>query len=347
MKTSKAIVSPLYSPISMNRRQERGPLSPRELRSRISRTKLSALRLATTLLFWWFTSFAGLSAAETPKTFATPQEAVRALNEAVTTTNRSALAALFGRDSEKLANPDSVQGAQELAEFAAAFNSTNHLTRESDTRMVLEVGPQAWPFPIPLVKAANGWQFDTAAGLDEIFNRRVGRNELDVLRVMRAYVEAQREYASRDRDGDEVLEYAQKISSSPGQTDGLYWPPDLNGEISPLGPGVARAQAEGYFSALPGSDDEPQPFHGYLFKILTRQGKHAPGGKYNYIINGNMIGGFALVAWPVEYGESGVMTFIVNQQGRVYERDLGLDTAKAVRKMKAYDPDSSWHPSVD
>jgi hypothetical protein len=304
-------------------------------------------RAPVLLLFLWFASSASLSAADAIKTFATPQEAVRALDDAVNTTNRAAFAVLFGPTSEKLANPDTVQGAQDLAEFTIAFNKTNHLARESDTRMVLEVGEQAWPFPIPIVKATNGWQFDTEAGLDEILNRRIGRNELNVLRVMRAYVEAQREYASRDRDGDEVLEYAQKISSSPGQTDGLYWPPDLNGEVSPLGPGVARAQGEGYFHPPPEADDEPQPFHGYLFKILTRQGKHAPGGKYDYIINGNMIGGFAMVAWPVEYGESGVMTFIVNQQGRVYQRDLGKDTTKIVPKMKDYDPDSSWHPSPD
>jgi hypothetical protein len=299
------------------------------------------------LLFLWLASSASLAAADAIKTFATPQEAVRALDDAVNTTNRAAFAVLFGPASEKLANPDTVQGAQDLAEFTTAFNKTNHLARESDTRMILEVGEQDWPFPIPIVKATNGWHFDTAAGLDEILNRRIGRNELDVLRVMRAYVEAQREYASRDRDGDEVLEYAQKISSSPGQTDGLYWSPDLNCEVSPLGPGVARAQGEGYFHPPPETDEEPQPFHGYLFKILTRQGKHAPGGKYDYIINGNMIGGFALVAWPVEYGESGVMTFIVNQQGRVYQRDVGKDTTKIVTKMKAYDPDSSWHPSSD
>jgi len=165
--------------------------------------------------------------------------------------------------------------------------------------------------------------------------------------VMRAYVDAQREYAGKDRDGDEVLEYAQKITSSPGQTDGLYWPPELNGETSPLGPLVAEAQGEGYFKQSPAADAGPRPFHGYLFKILTSQGKHAPGGKYSYIINGNMIGGFALMAWPARYGDSGVMTFIVNQQGRVYQKDLGKRTASIVKGMKAYDPDPSWQVSQD
>jgi hypothetical protein len=252
---------------------------------------------------------------------------------------------MFGPDSDGVVNPDSVQGEQEMADFAAAFNISNRLMQESDTRVILEVGPNAWPFPIPIVKVAQGWQFDTAAGLEEILNRRIGRNELDVLRVMRAVVMAQREYASRDRDGDSVLEYAQKFSSSPGQTDGLFWPPDLNGEISPLGPLMAYAQSEGYRAGPSSIGAEPRPFHGYLYKILTRQGKGTPGGKYNYVINGNMIGGFAVAAWPVEYGQSGVMTFIVNHQGKVYERDLGDETAKHARRLSTYNPDRSWRIS--
>ena len=163
---------------------------------------------------------------------------------------------------------------------------------------------------------------------------------------MRAYVAAQREYAEQDRDGDEVLEYAQKFMSAPGAKDGLYWPPDYDAEISPLGPLVGEAQSEGYMARSQG-EDAPEPFHGYFFKILTRQGQHAPGGKYNYIINGNMIGGFALVAWPADYGNSGIMTFIVNQQGRVYQKDLGPKTAKIAAKMKAYDPDETWSVSPD
>lgn len=283
----------------------------------------------------------------TAKAFNSPQQAVTALAEAVHTTNRSAFAALFGPEARRLVNPDTVQGARELAEFAAAFNATNRLVRDSDLRVILEVGDNGWPFPIPIIKTAAGWRFDTAAGVNEILNRRIGRNELAVLRVIRAYVEAQREYASRDRDGDEVLEFAQRIASSPGRTDGLFWPPHQNGEISPLGPLIAYAQTEGYFRDLSAPREQPQPFHGYLFKILTRQGKRAPGGKYDYIINGNMIGGFALLAWPAEYGDSGIMTFIVNQHGRIHQRDLGLDTVKLSRKIAAYDPDPSWRPSAD
>jgi hypothetical protein len=289
-----------------------------------------------------------LRADELGKAFATPAEAVSALDLAVNTTNRAEFAVLFGTESEDwLANPDTVQGARELADFSAAFNATNHLVHDSQTQLTLEVGTNDWPFPIPLVKTADGWRFDTEEGREEILNRRIGRNELDVLAAMRAYVDAQREYASKDRNGDQVLQYAQRIRSSPGKTDGLYWPTELNGEVSPLGPLVALAQGKGYFSKKSTADPGPQPFHGYFFKILTRQGKHAPGGKYDYIINGNMIGGFALVAWPAEYDESGIMTFIVNQQGRVYQKDLGEATSKIVRKMDAYDPDSSWRLSAD
>ena len=297
----------------------------------------------TCISLLWFLSTA--RAVEEAKAFDTPEQAVSALGEAVNKTNRAAFATLFGSEAETLANPDTVQGADELAAFAEAFNATNRLVRESDTLMTLEVGNNAWPFPIPLVKDADGWRFDTAAGLDEILNRRIGRNELDVLRVMRAYVAAQREYASRDRDNDEVLEYAQKIASSEGRMDGLFWPPDLNGEMSPLGPLVAYARMEGYSRS--GTNSQPRPFHGYLFKILTRQGDHAPGGAYDYVINGNMIGGFGLIAWPAGYGDSGVMTFIVNQQGRVYQRDLGPETATVVQGITAYDPGPGWKVSSD
>jgi len=279
-------------------------------------------------------------ATGSPKSFSTAQEAVNSLGQAVNATNRAALFDIFGPEAEWMANPDSVQGAGEMAKFAEAFNLTNRLVQESATRMTLEVGTNGWPFPIPLVKTNTGWIFDADAGREEILNRRIGRNELEALQVMRVYVDAQREYASRDRDGSSVLKFAQRLRSSPEKTDGLYWPPDLNGETSPLGPMVADAQGEGY--SLGKESEEPQPFHGYFFKILKEQGKHAPGGKYRYVINGNMIGGFAMVAWPAEYDESGVMTFIVNQQGKVYQKDLGPKTESIARKMKAYDPDPSW-----
>jgi hypothetical protein len=289
----------------------------------------------------------GVRAAEKSRTFATVEEAVTALISATTTKDNNALHAIFGPAGEDLENPDRVQSTNELSTFTASFNQAHRLRRESDSKYILEIGEDAWPFPVPLVKKDGQWFFDTDAGKQELLNRRIGKNELSALEVMRAYVDAQREYASRDRDGDGVLEYAQRIASKPGKTDGLYWPAEVTAEQSPLGPWVAEAQIEGYFGNTNNIPTGPEPFHGYLFKILTRQGGHAPGGKYDYIINGNMIGGFALVAWPAEYGESGVMTFIVNQQGRVYEKDLGTSTAKLVRKMQAYDPDPSWELSPD
>jgi hypothetical protein len=299
------------------------------------------------ILFLMLQVVLGAGAAETAKTFVTTDDAVAALRTAVKAQDPDALKSLFGSTVTNLENPDRVQATNDLSDFAEALQQKVRLIHHSSSNCVLEVGTNAWPFPIPLVRGGDGWFFDTAAGQEELLNRRIGKNELDVLEVMRAYVEAQREYASKDRDGDEVLEYAQRLASTPGTKDGLYWPTGPDGEVSPLGPFVAHAQAEGYFGDTPVDKHSPQPFHGYLFRILTRQGKHAPGGKYDYIINGNMIGGFALVAWPADYDQSGIMTFIVNQQGRVYQKDLGADTAKIAGKMSAYDPDASWSVSPD
>jgi hypothetical protein len=289
-----------------------------------------------------------VQAAEIGQTFPAPEAAVAALTAAVSTKDREALRGIFGPAEADIENPDQAQAAGELEHFAAALNATNLLVHESETRCVLEVGANSWPFPIPLVKAPDGgWYFDTAAGKEEILNRRVGRNELATLQSVRAYVAAQREYASRDRTGNEVLQYAQKIVSSSGLKDGLYWPADLDGELSPLGPQAAGAAAADHGKAGQEAGSAPVPFHGYYFKILTRQGKHAPGGKYNYVINGNMIGGFALVAWPAEYGNTGIMTFIVNQQGRVRQKDLGAKTGKLAPAIDEYDPDSTWQLSTD
>jgi len=286
-------------------------------------------------------------AADIGKTFATPQAAVEALAKAAKAKDREALRILFGLSADELVASDQVQATNELEQFVASFDATNRLVSASETTRFLEIGPNAWPFPIPVVKREGGWFFDTEAGKEELINRRIGKNELETLQTMRAYVQAQREYAARDRDGDEVLEYAQRLISTEGAKDGLYWPPDLDGELSPLGPLVARAQGQGYDVRSRGQGEADQPFHGYFFRVVTRQGKHAPGGKYDYLINGNMIGGFALVAWPAEYGESGIMTFIVNQQGRVYQRDLGEKTPKLASALKAYDPDATWAVSPD
>ena len=307
----------------------------------------ASLLLALTLAFPSSTHAA--NTAKTVRQFANPEAAVAALRLATATADTNALRDILGPGSEDLQNPDRIQATNELETFSAALAETNHLVRMSDSLVVLEVGDDLWPFPVPIAKKDGGWLFDTDIGKDELLNRRIGKNELTTLPVMRAYVDAQREYASSDHDGDGVLEYAQRLVSSPGKEDGLYWPPDLNGQLSPLGPLVAFAQAEGYSPELRDEETEVErgPYHGYYFKILTRQGKHAPGGKYGYVINGNMIAGFALVAWPAEYGTSGVMTFIVNQQGLVYQKDLGPKTSKLASRMGAYDPDPSWTLSPD
>ena len=286
------------------------------------------------------------AATDSARKFSSPEDALRALTAAVNDRDTNALAAIFGPAFSNVTSPEPAQAEEELTDFGKSLNTSNHLERVRQDRCILETGADRWPFPIPIVRTNNAWFFDTQAGKDELINRRIGRNELDTLQSVRAYADAQREYASKDHDGDQVLEFAQKLVSSPGARDGLYWPPDADGEMSPLGPFVASAQSEGYLRN-PGANNSPEPFHGYLFKILTRQGKNAPGGKYDYIINGKMIGGFALVAWPAQYGESGIMTFIVNQQGKVYQKDLGPKTSSIAQAMKEYNPDKSWTVSPD
>lgn len=276
--------------------------------------------------------------------FASPEDAVTALQKALSAKDRAGLKTIFGPDLTELVNPDLVQATNEFVTAATAINESHRVVDAGDGRMTLEYGNDKSSFPVPIVKKDGQWFFDTVAGKEELFNRRIGRNELAVLDIIRTYVQAQREYASADRDDDEVLEYAQKFGSSPGKRDGLYWPRSLDGTVSPLGPLVAEAERAGYTKK---QSDERIPFNGYYFRILTRQGKHAPGGAYDYVVNGNMIGGFALVAWPAEYDETGIMTFIVNQQGRVYQKDLGENSPKIATKMSSYDPDSSWHISAD
>ena len=207
--------------------------------------------------------------------------------------------------------------------------------------------PTAGPFPFRWCNRTGNGTSTSTAGKEEILNRRIGANELGAIQVCRAYVEAQREYASEDRNGDEVLEYAQHLRSTPGAHDGLYWSTRTGDELSPLGPLVAQARGEGYRHQNKILTEEQSPYHGYYFKILTRQGKHTPGGKYNYIINGHMIAGFALVAWPAEWGNTGVMTFIVNQEGKVYQKNLGPKTPSIAQAMTTYDPDKTWTLTAD
>ena len=285
------------------------------------------------------------ASAANEQTFASPQEAVNALVAAATNHDTNALHSIFGPEGHDLISPDVVQATEAFKMFVQRLTEKAQLVNHSDSNVTLEIGADGWPFPIPLVKQDGRWFFDTAAGREEILARRVGSGEMGAIDVCNAYVEAQREYASEDRMGDGVLAYAQFLRSTPDTHDGLFWPTNSGGELSPLGPLVAQARVEGYHRTAKMLDDEQAPYHGYYFKILTRQGKHAPGGKYNCIINGRMIAGFALVAWPAEWGNTGVMTFIVNQQGKVYQKNLGPKTAKIAKAITTYDPDDTWTPA--
>jgi hypothetical protein len=277
------------------------------------------------------------------QTFNSPDEAVSALVAAAKNHDTNAIHAIFGPAGHDLMSPDVVQATAEYNLFVQRLTEKTQLINNSDSNATLQLGADGWPFPIPLVKQDGKWFFDTVAGATEILNRRIGMNELGAIDVCHTYVDAQREYAGEDRLGDGVLAYAQFLKSSPGKHDGLFWPTNQTGdELSPLGPLIAQARGEGYQHTATMLNEESAPYHGYYFEIMTRQGKHAPGGKYSYLINGRMIAGFALVAWPAKWGNTGVMTFIVNQQGKVYQKNLGPKTVKIAGDMTTYDPDPSW-----
>jgi hypothetical protein len=272
------------------------------------------------------------------QTFATPEAAVDALQAALKANDEAALTVIFGdRHKEMTDSGDAAQNAVARAKAAEALATFRVLDSRGEDRRVLLMGANAWPMPIPLVKTGNAWRFATEQGVDELLNRRIGGNERNAIYVLRAYVDAQRQYAAVDRDGDDVRQYAQKLASTPGKHDGLYWPADAakGEEESPFGPLIAASSA--YFKGHQKGD----PYRGYHFRILTRQGKGAPGGAYSYVINGRMIAGFAMVAYPHDHGASGVMSFIVNHNGKVYERNLGPNTEKAVAKMTSFDP-AGW-----
>ena len=272
--------------------------------------------------------------------FPTPDAAVKALQQAVKANDRTALRSLFGPGEDQLRSGDRVQDAENAAHFAAALTQMCHYSHQGADKVVLNIGAEDWPFPIPLVRRNHTWYFDTDAGKQEIIDRHIGEDELAAIRLCHEYVQAQKEYASEDRDGSDVLKYAALLKSTPGKKDGLYWEPTAPDDQSPLGPLVAEARTEGYEARKAGA--APRPFHGYFFKILTAQGSAAPGGAYNYLVNGNLIGGFALVAYPAVWGESGIMTFVINQRGRVYQANLGPDTAARAAAMTEYNPDRSW-----
>ncbi|HEY4417192.1 MAG TPA: DUF2950 domain-containing protein [Verrucomicrobiae bacterium] len=285
-----------------------------------------------------------VSAADEP-TFDSPEAAVQALVSAAKNNDTNAIHAIFGPAGRELMSPDLVQATAEYQRFVERLTKKTRLVKNSDTIATLELGTDGWPFPIPLVNQNGQWFFDTAAGKVEILNRRIGMDELGAIAVCNAYVDAQNEYARADRMGDGVHAYAQNLRSTTGTHDGLFWPTNqTSDELSPLGPLIAQAHMEGYRHSAHLLNDQSAPYHGYYFKILTRQGQHAPGGKYRYLIHGRMIAGFALVAWPAEWKNTGVMTFIVNQQGQVYQKNLGPGTVKLAGSIKTYDPDDTWTP---
>jgi hypothetical protein len=250
-----------------------------------------------------------------------------------------ALLDVLGPGAEKLVDSgDPVADRAARDKFVRAAEEKRGLVESGKDQRTLEVGKDDWPFPIPIVKTRGGWYFDVAAGEDELINRRVGRNELSTIQSVLAYVDAQREYYSRNPEKSDLLHYAQRITSSPGKRDGLYWDAPQGEPPSPLGPLFATAQAEGYAPKA----GRPIPYHGYYYRILSEQGPHAKDGAYSYLAKGELVGGFALVAYPAEYGSSGVMTFIVNHDGVVFQKDLGEQTPSVAGAMKSFDPDPTW-----
>jgi hypothetical protein len=277
--------------------------------------------------------------APSQKWFSSPDDAVKALQDAVQARDKGALGEIFGPQYGELATGDAVQDANNAAKFATLMTERCVQVKDGENKITLEVGTNDWPMPIPLVKVDGRWQFDTAAGKEEIINRHIGKDELTAIGVCRAYVAAQVQYASANLDGTGSVKYAQKFKSSPGQKDGLYWKSAANQPASPFGPLVAEAHAQGYVHQ---QGSGPHAFHGYYFRILTRQGAWAPGGRKDYLSLGDLTGGFALVAYPEHWDQSGIMTFVVNQSGKVYQQSLGGKTLQIAGSMKQYDPDGNW-----
>ena len=292
-----------------------------------------------TMLLLIFASVHDSRAAEVKQTrFPSPDAAVQALVAAARTDDLKTMQAILGPGSEELiSSGDSVADNAGRDKFVAAYKQKHALEARTAGTMILHIGTDDWTMPIPIVKQGESWGFDIGQGRQEILNRRIGRNELHVIDVIDAYVAAQHEYASKDCRGGGKVEFAQRFISSPGSRDGLYWEAGEGEEQSPLGPLLARAAQEGY-----AAEGNLSPFYGYYFKILKEQGEHVTGGPYQYVVKDKMILGFALVAYPAEYGNSGVMTFIVNQEGVIFEKDLGENTRSLAEAITVYNPDESW-----
>lgn len=280
-------------------------------------------------------------------TFATPDQVAQALVASLRPMDSARLREVLGPEGDEIIfSGDEVADREGIEKFLKAYDERHELVAETDGQMTLEVGRDGWPMPIPIVRKRGAWRFDTRSGRDEIVNRRIGRNELAAIQVCLAIVDAQREYAMRDSDGHGLRGYAQRFVSDAGKKNGLYWEAASNETPSPLGSLVATASEEGYTSART-ETGEPRAYHGYHYHMLTSQGPNAAGGKRDYVVNGNMTEGFAVVAWPAEYGNSGVMTFLVNHNGVVFQRDLGRNTERTAKAMSAFDPDEGWTVVVE
>jgi DUF2950 family protein len=299
---------------------------------------LRSLGVALALLMLLVATRTPVSAAtaQAQQSFGTPEAAVEALLTAFKNDDSAALAGLFGADyADHLLSTDKVAAREDRTRLYEEAQKKWSLRKDTADLAVWVVGPGAWPFPIPLARSGTDWRFYTAAGLEEIVNRRVGRDELKAIQVCRDYLTAQRQYASKIRDKSGVRKFAQRLVSKPGTQDGLFWDPAVaGGEESPFGPQIAEYLKSGRKMG--------DPYYGYFFRVLTRQGKNVPGGRYSFVINGNMIAGFALVAFPAEYGNTGVMTFLVSHHGKIYQKNLGSETGAIVKAMQEYDPDATW-----
>jgi hypothetical protein len=271
-----------------------------------------------------------LPAAHAEKDFSSPDAAMSAFGEAVANNQEATLKSIFGQHFRDLIPP---ADAELRGRFLDAWGKSHEIKQIDDHHAQIAVGNDGWTFPIPLVKNAQGWRFDMRAGAEEMRLRRIGRNELAVIQTMLAVYDAQREYALTDHDGNGLLEYASKLVSSPGKQDGLYWPTQADAPPSPLGAAFIRATAR---------STKDTGYHGYHYKLLTSQGPHAPGGAYDYLAHGKLFGGFAVIAWPVRYGDTGIKSFMVSHAGQVYERDLGPDSAAKANAMSSFDPGPGW-----
>jgi Protein of unknown function (DUF2950) len=287
----------------------------------------------------------GSTAHADPAVFESPTVATEAVISALEARDRPGLIAVFGPENEDvILTGDDVADRQAWSEFLSDYRTMHRIDVEDDAA-TLYVGRDQWPFPAPLVRAEDGWRFDAASAREEVLMRRIGENELEVIDLLHGYLRAQQAYRASDPDGDGLRSFAAGLISSPGTRDGLYWPDEPGAPESPVGDFLARASAEGY--SVGGRDSDPEPYHGYYYRVLQKQGPSAPGGAFDYMVRGHMLAGHALVAFPSAYGDTGIMTFIVGEGGVIYEADLGNDTLAKANAIDSFDPGEGWTPVLE